>query len=178
MAAVDNPRTRGQDISSTGSTVASNIARVRRASDVSLQQLEERLTRLGRRISFSGLSKIERAQKRVEVDDLMAIAIALDVSPLTLLLPHDDPYAEVRVTGAAGSAAVFWEWALGDRPLDPQDRRGYAARALPAWLGSTADVVWWGDQSMTLAIGDEAPRKIAEVQYRARDRSEVDWPGH
>lgn len=176
MVFVDNPKQRGHSIDKTGEMVAQNIARVRKSSNVSLQELERRLDGLGRRISFSGLSKIERHLKRVEVDDLMAIAIALDVSPLALLLPQGDPYEPVEVTGAVGSTALFWEWAMGERPMNWQDHRGYEARSLPAWLGSNPDVEWWGDQEIVLGVGEELPRVIGDVRYAARTRDEVAWP--
>ena len=101
---------------------------------MSLQELENRLTELGRRITVSGLSRIENEDRRVEVDDLMAIALALNVSPLGLLLPgRPDPEYEVEVTGAHGSVSLFWRWALTDFSPDG-DERGLAANSLPPWL--------------------------------------------
>ncbi|EHM29101.1 hypothetical protein SPW_2559 [Streptomyces sp. W007] len=43
------------------------------------------MTALGRPMTITMLSRIECRQRRCDVDDLVAIAAALDVSPLTLL---------------------------------------------------------------------------------------------
>jgi hypothetical protein len=54
----------------------------------------------------------------VDVDDLVAIAVALGVSPSTLLLPDVANDSEVKVTGAGTvTAKAAWDWADGIRPL-------------------------------------------------------------
>ena len=66
------------------------------------------------------VSEIERGARRVDVDDLMALAAALDVFPATLLMvPGDDPSAPVLVTGVDGeiSADAFWMWLTANYPL-------------------------------------------------------------
>ncbi|MFI6935562.1 helix-turn-helix domain-containing protein [Streptomyces sp. NPDC050287] len=50
-------------------------------------QLAARCTALGRPMSNTALSRTERAHRRCDVDDLVAIATALGVPPATLLLP-------------------------------------------------------------------------------------------
>src|SRR3954454_23683106 len=56
---------------------------------MSLTQLSEAMTDIaGRPILASGLGKIESGERRVDVDDLVALAVALDVSPVRLLLPR------------------------------------------------------------------------------------------
>ena len=52
---------------------------------MSLQELSDRLTQVGRPILPSGLSKIESGDRRVDVDDLVGIAAALGVMPDRLL---------------------------------------------------------------------------------------------
>jgi transcriptional regulator with XRE-family HTH domain len=129
-----NERLRGHDIDSTGRTAAANLARIRKSKQLSLKDIEEQLARRGRRISFSGLSKIENGDRRVDVDDLMALALVLDVSPLALLLPISDPDETTEVTGANGSVGVFWEWATGQYSLAGDEERNFQARSLPGWL--------------------------------------------
>jgi transcriptional regulator with XRE-family HTH domain len=122
------------NVGTTGKTVGENVARMRKTQRLSLKELEGLLARHGRRISFSGLSKIENGTRKVDTDDLMALALALDVSPVALLLPQGDPQETVDVTGGRGSLGVFWEWAFGGTPLINPDWRSYEARSLPSWL--------------------------------------------
>ena len=52
---------------------------------LSQRQLADRVTSLGHPMSNTMLSRIERAQRRGDADDLVAISEALLVSPLVLL---------------------------------------------------------------------------------------------
>src|SRR5688572_761624 len=87
---------------------------IRTARGLTLQQLSNRLAELGRPILLSALSKIEKGQRRVDTDDLVAIALALEVSPNHLLLSDDaESESEVRLThGFSTHAQAAWEWAL------------------------------------------------------------------
>jgi transcriptional regulator with XRE-family HTH domain len=62
----------------------------------------------------TGLSEIENGGRRVTVDDLMALAVALDVTPNDLLLPWDDSQGPEEAT-ALGSVTPkdVWPWADG-----------------------------------------------------------------
>jgi len=42
---------------------------------------------VGRPLGHSAVDQIEKGTRRVDVDDLMALAAALGVSPITLLMP-------------------------------------------------------------------------------------------
>lgn len=164
-----NERQRGHDIGPTGKTVAANIARARRVRGFSLQQLENRLAELGRRIPVSGLSRIENEDRRVEVDDLMVIALALDISPLGLILPITPaPDTDVEVTGARGGAALFWQWALTEYSHDG-DERGLGAISLPKWVtpGEHSDSLEWKQNyTLNFAYGDEEPQRAMIVRGR------------
>lgn len=64
------------------------ITRSRAARGFAQRQLAERVTALGRPMTITMLSRIERRQRRcdlVDLVDLVSIATALDVSPLVLL---------------------------------------------------------------------------------------------
>lgn len=175
-----NERVRGNDIGATGETVAANLARVRKSQQISLQDLEQRLIALGRRISFSGLSKIERGERRVDVDDLMALAIALDVSPLGLLLPVDqEPAALVETSGARGSLALFWKWVLGESTPFSRDDRAFTARSVPWWLEETGgEIEWFGDLELRMGRSGEELQHQLTISYRARTAAEMnaDFP--
>ncbi|WP_018503083.1 helix-turn-helix domain-containing protein [Parafrankia discariae] len=63
------------------------MTQLRKARRLTLVQLSERLTDLGRPILPTGLSKIEHGERGLSVDDLVALAAALDVSPEQLIDP-------------------------------------------------------------------------------------------
>ena len=110
--------TRPVEIGPTGRQTAGNIERLRIAAKLSQRELAQRLTDLGRPTPSTALSKIERAERRVDADDLAAFAVALGVSPATLLLPPIADDTPVQVT-AAGTVAArqAWDWADGQAPL-------------------------------------------------------------
>jgi transcriptional regulator with XRE-family HTH domain len=72
----------------TADTVAANVKRLREAKRLGLRALAARLADAGRPLTHTALDKIERGTRRVDVDDLMALAVALGVSPLRLLMPY------------------------------------------------------------------------------------------
>ena len=53
---------------------------------MTVRDLSAKLEELGRPILPSGITKIEQGARRVDADDLIAIATALEVSPTRLLL--------------------------------------------------------------------------------------------
>jgi transcriptional regulator with XRE-family HTH domain len=109
--------------------VRDNIKALRRKRGLDLADLSQRLGDLGQPISVSGLSKLELGQRRVDVDDLVALALVLDVSPNRLLLPAEAETIEVAVTRELSLASSdLWAWATGDRGLQQydDDRRVYS----------------------------------------------------
>ncbi|MFF9494242.1 helix-turn-helix domain-containing protein [Streptomyces flaveolus] len=148
------------ELASTGRTVAANVKRLREAQRLTLRALSARLKEMGRPLSADALNKIEngasdepRQVRRVDVDDLVALAVALGVHPTALLLPPTarisgsggEPVT-VPVTGAGDvPARVAWEWAHGMRPLpregeDPERSwLQFSYAALPeGWRGMPA----------------------------------------
>lgn len=102
----------------TAERVSANIKDLRGKRDLDLAGLSERLRLLGHPLSVSGLSKIELGQRRVDVDDLIALAVALDVTPNRLLLPDSAEQKIVDLTPGRGfhESAIWW-WAQGAEQL-------------------------------------------------------------
>lgn len=100
----------------TGHTVRLNVARLR--GGMQYKQLSEKLAEIGRPIPTLGLRRIEDGERRVDVDDLMALAVALDVNPAALLFPSEDRGVPVEATGV-GSIGFkeLWRWADGIKAL-------------------------------------------------------------
>ncbi|WP_051698508.1 helix-turn-helix domain-containing protein [Streptomyces albus] len=106
----------------TGRQVAANVSRMRKARVLSQRQLASRLAAVGRPVSSAGITLIERGKRRVDTDDLVALAFVLGVSPSALLLPLTDaPSEKVEITGAgAVSANEAWDWLDGRCRLGQQ----------------------------------------------------------
>ncbi|WP_119580164.1 helix-turn-helix domain-containing protein [Streptomyces europaeiscabiei] len=73
------------EIGPAGIHAARTIEILRTERGLSQRQLAGRVTALGHPMSNTTLSRIERIQRRCDVDDLIATAEALLVSPLVLL---------------------------------------------------------------------------------------------
>ncbi|OKK02628.1 DNA-binding protein [Streptomyces sp. CB03234] len=76
---------RSLEIGPAGIQAARNLEILRTESGLSQRQLAARCTALGHPMSNTTVSRIERVQRRCDMDDLVAIAHALHVSPLALL---------------------------------------------------------------------------------------------
>jgi transcriptional regulator with XRE-family HTH domain len=110
------PKSTGRPLGATGEAVRKNIRDIRDRKGMSAPELSVRLKKLNRGIPPLGIHRIEVGDRRVDVDDLVAFAVALDVSPVTLLMPADvDVTDPVQVTGLLEPAAAIgvWEWLRG-----------------------------------------------------------------
>lgn len=70
---------------STSALVAANIKHMRQLRDWSLQSFAAKVTRAGWPLTHDAMWRIETGRRRIDVDDLVAIASALGVPPETLL---------------------------------------------------------------------------------------------
>lgn len=106
----------------TGRVVAANISRFRDLRGLRLAGLSERMTGVGRPLSLTVLSAIENGSRRVDVDDLVAISAALEVSPAAMLMePVPDPYGAAGATVSPrgdSEAGPLWDWLTARAPLD------------------------------------------------------------
>jgi transcriptional regulator with XRE-family HTH domain len=113
MAGEKNP------LGPTGTYVQKNVKRLREERNLSLAELSRRLDKIGRKIPTLGLSRIENGERRVDTDDLVALAAVLDVSPVTLMLPAEDPGEPVKLTQGLTVRhwSQAWRWMHGEVPL-------------------------------------------------------------
>lgn len=83
---------RAIEIGDVGKQVSTVVAELRKRRGWDQKRLAELVTEAGRPMSASMVGKIEAGARRVDVDDLVALAFALEVSPARLLLSaHRDP---------------------------------------------------------------------------------------
>jgi transcriptional regulator with XRE-family HTH domain len=102
----------------TSQRLAQNLRAIRTERGLSTYALTARLKEIGWVIHQGGITRIEQGQRHVDVDDLVALAVALDCSPNRLLLPQDTSGDRVPVIGDIKAADIdLWAWATGDRPL-------------------------------------------------------------
>ncbi|MDH6282596.1 helix-turn-helix domain-containing protein [Prescottella agglutinans] len=130
----------------TGEVVAHNIRRLRDAANLTYAELGRRLEANGRTIPTLGLRKIESGERRVDADDLVALALALGVTPIALLMPVEASLTDavdVTVTGLKGisTSRQVWEWLRGFYPIDhpgnqheiTPDVAAFRRASFPAW---------------------------------------------
>jgi transcriptional regulator with XRE-family HTH domain len=105
----------------TSERVAANITRLRKSQSLTMRGLCDRMRDVGRPILPPGLNKMEHGGRRVDVDDLVALALALDVSPAQLLLAPVARDDELELTpGVKATGGQAWRWARGEVPFPPQ----------------------------------------------------------
>lgn len=115
------------EIGEAGGCVAAAVAAHRQRRGWEQRQLAERVSAAGRPMSASVLGKVESGVRRVDVDDLVALAAALGVSPSRLLPAGDDdqdkavdPSEAAASPGTVKARALEDIEALGDlEELDP-----------------------------------------------------------
>lgn len=129
---IANMGTRAVERGPAAGRVAANVEAWRRHRRLSLEALSLRMSDVGRPVLASGLSKIEQGERRVDVDDLVALALALEVTPTRLLLPPEADGEPVQLTGAVSApASMAWRWAAGDAAAPDMwgaSGRGWAGR--------------------------------------------------
>lgn len=101
----------------SGTHVASNVRRLRAALGWSTYKVSTMLKESGRPIAASSITNIEAGRRRVDADDLVALAVVFDVNPSALLFPLGDTGTIELTGGGSVAATTVWEWADGERPL-------------------------------------------------------------
>jgi len=121
----------------TAQTVSANVKRLRDQRNLGLRGLSKKLGEVGRPLGHAAVDQIEKGTRRVDVDDLMALAAALGVSPATLLMPDVKTGQDaVGVTGHPDSVSArrAWSWFAHARPISEEDPLvNFIANAWPSW---------------------------------------------
>lgn len=113
--------------------VRSNLRRIREERRHSLRSLADRMREMGRSVLPSALGKMESGERRIDVDDLVALAAALrvPVPELFRLFPDGVENAhELNVgLGGMGFTAEGYEILVGLRRPDVREQGGAATAA-------------------------------------------------
>ena len=99
-----------------GNNVTRTVRKFRQARDLGYAELSRMLAELGRKIPPLGLRRIEAGERRVDVDDLMALAMALDVAPVALLLPSRQRMIPGWCRRRSDPWQHIWLWGTGLQP--------------------------------------------------------------
>lgn len=143
MNASDTPATAAS--LPAGRRVGQMVRQLRHRHGIDLRELSARLAEVGHPIGLGQLSKLELGQRRIDVDDLLALAVVFNTSPNSLLFPgYPGPSGEdvpVTLTPHISQPwAEVWHWAIGSGwlrrppgPTLPDDQPGEGADAQIAW---------------------------------------------
>lgn len=160
----------------TSAVVADRVRSIRQARRMDLAALSDSLDLVGWSIPVAALSRLENGKRRIDVDDLLALAVALDVSPLELIFPaHAN---ELDVIGTALPTELITEevWAWGRESVKslkrPKALRDYWAKMLEQGERELAEIESMPEPT-TDAVRDMIARnrRLTEgINEVARDR--------
>lgn len=144
------------DLGPTGETVRENVTYLRESKNLTYAKLARQLAQVGNPIPPLGLRRIEAGERRVHVDDLIALAQVLSTTPSMLLMPRTESAEElVTITGRDETpASEVWEWMSGGQGFSELNFTGPFLRA-PMWTLDVEDSI----QSALELIG-----RIQEMQ--------------
>ncbi|MGV0700830.1 helix-turn-helix domain-containing protein [Mycolicibacter sinensis] len=98
----------------TGETVRQNLKRLRGKRGLSLRALAQLTEATDHPLGYGSINQIEQGRRRVDVDDLMTLAVVLNVPPPALLLPHltgGERNDTVQATGLGEvNGGALWGW--------------------------------------------------------------------
>lgn len=117
---METERVRGNPAGITHEHVAANLRAARQAIGMDVRTAARLMTDAGRKLSASGISKIENGDRRVDVDDLTALAYVFRTTPAAILTPPADA---VTLTGVPESylPEEVQAWIAGTVKLTTED---------------------------------------------------------
>jgi transcriptional regulator with XRE-family HTH domain len=172
----NQPRPQGP----TAERVARAVRALRHRLGLDLANVSNRLAEVGWPIALAQLSKLERGERRVDVDDLTALALVLDVTPARLLL---DAEADAEPLGLTPSVTTTrreaWQWLAGEAPLPKPREQGEPLDLdrLGAWCEANAPHVERAQLTLEEVEGHlDVLAPVASAARTARDAgvSQVD----
>jgi transcriptional regulator with XRE-family HTH domain len=93
---MEKDRQRGLAIGSASRATANRINAIREAIPMTLQETADVLAKIGHPLGMSALSKIENYKRRIDADDIYALAEVFSVLPGELLPPPRTKFHPMR----------------------------------------------------------------------------------
>ena len=158
---------------SVDQVLAGRLRQARVARDWTQEGFSGELRKIGIIMDRTTLAKIEKAQRKVRVDELLAMAACLDCSPLFLLAPGQLE-AEVQLTPRRRiESFALLQWARGEGPLATRNRSTYFFMAPGTW------VTWKPGALDTIEHGsglsdEDAGDLVSEFEQRDRKKGGSD----
>lgn len=167
---------RAIQIGEAGGCVAAAVTAQRQRRGWDQAYLAQRVSDAGRPMSTSVLGKIESGARRVDVDDLVALAAALEVPPSQLLPgsaePKDvDPFEAAAEPGLVRARVVDDIAALGD--LEELDQTAPTLAAVAVRLAQEIDAPVSLGNSLH-ALSKELRQVLAELRSLAPEEPDDD----
>lgn len=179
-------RNKGGEVSDL---VRRNIKQLREERGMSTNDLAERMKSFGRPIQATAITRVESGERRVDVGDLVAFALALQVTPNRLLLPTDrgdeERYRFVPWIGYDEKA--LWAWAMGEmvlwaEPRELEEEEDVAGQVNAFMLAAVDDFRRHslpadrrlGEELPAVAATERLLNQMRRVAHRFREGREVD----
>lgn len=150
------------DVGPIGQNLIRAVEELREKRGLSWRKLSAILgDETGRPIFPLGLSRLAKGERRVDVDELVALSVALGVNPSALLLPRDtggDDLVDLAPKVSA-RAWIAWAWADGETPLPAEDPGPFQ----PAELQDSVVAFWRENARPSFALSGRDPL-VSEVE--------------
>jgi transcriptional regulator with XRE-family HTH domain len=160
----------------TGRQVAANVRRLRTERKMSIATLADRLREANRPIPAIGLTRIETGERRIDVDDLIALANVLDV-PLHEMLLGRDGTTDVEVTAWGTVNRDVARWRLAGTSSEAAAKVLALAKKAADELMSDAklEATRMLDDAVQRAdrIDLESSAKVKQIELDARGRADA-----
>src|SRR4051794_2181391 len=120
-----------EGMSRASSLVASRVKELRRHRGMTAQQLCDRCAALGAPgITTNVLANIETRRRDVSVDELLVLALALDVAPMHLLAPDRAVRLAITPSASVTDSDELRRWLRGEHALPQSQARLYYGYAI------------------------------------------------
>ncbi|MCX7522734.1 helix-turn-helix transcriptional regulator [Microbacterium sp. STN6] len=172
---METERVRGNSAGITHEHVAANLRAARQAIGMDVRTAARRMTDAGRKIAPSGISKIENGDRRVDVDDLTALAYVLNTTPAALLTP---PAEAVTLSGVPETflPEEVQVWIAGGVKLTTDDLVRYWKEQRFQAISSAH----WAEEMLAKYDRGQVgvtPREVYQERYDAQSAREADATG-
>ncbi|MFE1046321.1 helix-turn-helix domain-containing protein [Streptomyces olivaceus] len=136
-----------------GEALRDNIKRIREEQRLTFVKLSEKLSEVGRPIPVLGLRRIERGERRVDTEEMLALAYVLGVHPVDLLVPpglsDDAPYSVAPEIHATAGKARDWIGGVGFLPSTNVVDMARALQFMPKSRQSLVATRWLQETNKT-----------------------------